>query len=86
MDPEELRTQLAAFDEAMVEIKKGPNVSPLKNLAIGGQELIELGMTPGPQFGVILRALHERVLDNPELNTREALLGLVNEIFGSESR
>jgi len=49
------------------------------NLAIDGSDLLALGVT-GPAVGHILSALLERVLDNPRLNTREALLALAKEI------
>ncbi|HEX9106509.1 MAG TPA: CCA tRNA nucleotidyltransferase, partial [Longimicrobiales bacterium] len=48
-------------------------------LAIGGAELKELGLNPGPRFGELLRVLLERVLDDPALNTRERLLQLARE-------
>ncbi len=79
LDPQQLNQELADFDLLMEEVKKGPNVSPLKNLAIAGADLIALGLTPGPRFGEILRALHERVLDDPELNTKDTLLNFVKE-------
>ena len=47
------------------------------DLAIGGDELRELGLSPGPLYGDILRDLLERVTDHPSLNEREALLELV---------
>ncbi len=47
------------------------------DLAIGGNELMTaLGIPPGPQIGQIKQRLMEAVLDNPELNTPEGLLGL----------
>lgn len=49
------------------------------DLAIGGAELRELGIPRGPLYGEILRDLLERVTDDPALNTREALLGMVRE-------
>jgi tRNA nucleotidyltransferase (CCA-adding enzyme) len=49
------------------------------DLAISGDDLAELGLRPGPQFGEILRALLDRVLDRPELNRPETLLSLVAE-------
>jgi tRNA nucleotidyltransferase/poly(A) polymerase len=49
------------------------------DLAVGGAELKALGISPGPRYGEILRALLERVTDEPELNTRDALLALVRE-------
>ncbi len=50
------------------------------DLAIGGAELRALGLPPGPEYGRILRALLERVLDDPEANTRETLLELAREL------
>ena len=43
-------------------------------LAIGGHDLMELGMKPGPEMGRILNTLLEEVIENPELNTKEILL------------
>lgn len=43
-------------------------------LAIDGRDLQALGLAPGPRFGEILRMLVEAVIEDPELNTREALL------------
>lgn len=48
-------------------------------LAIGGKELKALGLKPGPQFGEILDALVERVIENPSLNERERLMSIVKE-------
>ena len=40
----------------------------------------ELAVTPGPRVGAVLRSLLERVTEQPELNTREALLALLPEL------
>jgi tRNA nucleotidyltransferase/poly(A) polymerase len=48
-------------------------------LAIGGAELKALGIQPGPRFGEILRALLERVLEDPRLNERARLVELARE-------
>ena len=46
-------------------------------LAITGNDLMtELGMPAGPAIGKTLRALFERVLDEPALNARDTLLAL----------
>ncbi|MGH7501313.1 MAG: CCA tRNA nucleotidyltransferase [Longimicrobiales bacterium] len=52
-------------------------VLTIDGLAIDGEDLKRLGMAPGPRFGQILRALLARVVDEPSLNTRDALLDLV---------
>ena len=46
----------------------------LKNLAINGKDLIDLGMKPGKELGEVLQRLFELVLENPQENTRENLL------------
>jgi tRNA nucleotidyltransferase (CCA-adding enzyme) len=47
------------------------------DLALDGRHLISMGLRPGPRFGVILSALMDRVLENPELNDQETLEKLV---------
>ena len=46
-------------------------------LCVSGRDLKAIGLTPGPQFGEILDALLLRVLDDPNLNEPEILLGIV---------
>lgn len=54
-------------------VEKGQCVS-LKKLAVTGSDLIAAGMKPGKEMGVVLNRLLAMVLDNPALNTKEALL------------
>ncbi len=49
----------------------------VKDLAISGRDLIELGMKPGPQMGITLNNLLDKVIEDPTLNTRETLLKIV---------
>ena len=51
----------------------------LPDLAVGGADLKALGLSPGPVFGELLRALHDRVLDDPSLNDRDRLLRILRE-------
>lgn len=46
----------------------------LEDLAVDGSDLIELGYQEGPELGRTLEALLDAVVDEPSLNTREALL------------
>jgi len=46
----------------------------LSDLAVDGNDLIELGVAPGPGLGLALQELLEAVVDDPSLNTRERLL------------
>jgi len=49
------------------------------DLAIDGDDLVALGLEPGPLFGAVLEATLERVVEEPALNTRERLLTLVRD-------
>jgi hypothetical protein len=46
----------------------------LRDLAIGGDDLIALGYRPGPAIGQTLQTLLDEVVHDPSLNTRPALL------------
>lgn len=51
-----------------------------RDLAINGRDLITLGITEGPIIGQILERLLNVVVESPELNNREDLLGLADAI------
>jgi tRNA nucleotidyltransferase (CCA-adding enzyme) len=56
------------------------------DLAIGGEEVMAVtGIAPGRRVGQILTALLDRVLDDPDLNTRDTLVRLASEIAGAPS-
>ena len=69
--------RLARF-RAVVEQELG---SPhrLGDLAIDGNDLIALGVKPGPQLGRLLHELLDEVVDEPALNTRDRLLARAKE-------
>lgn len=78
----EQRRQVIAHMEAMyAEIIEQKQCLKLSELAIGGKDLIAIGVKPGPDMGRILKALLNRVLEEPELNTREQLLAIVKESY-----
>lgn len=52
-----------------------------KELKLDGRGLMALGIQPGPVMGEILKALLERVLDNPELNDPELLSEMALELY-----
>jgi tRNA nucleotidyltransferase (CCA-adding enzyme) len=57
----------------------------VRDLAVDGSDVLQrLGCRPGPVIGRVLEALLQRVLDAPELNQREALLALVDELGKEE--
>ena len=60
-------------DAAETILKRGDCVS-LKELAVGGSDLIALGMKPGPLIGEVLGRMLDEVLADPSRNDREYLL------------
>jgi tRNA nucleotidyltransferase (CCA-adding enzyme) len=52
----------------------------LRDLAIGGDDLIGIGYKPGPEIGRTLRSLLDDVVKTPELNTRKKLLARAKEL------
>jgi putative nucleotidyltransferase with HDIG domain len=52
----------------------------LKDLAVNGRDLIEIGIRPGKTIGIILCELLETALDDPAQNTRETLLAIAERI------
>ncbi|MCH8037035.1 MAG: hypothetical protein IIC53_07910, partial [Proteobacteria bacterium] len=67
--------------EVMGEIASGAAAVSTNQLAINGRDVMnELGIKPGREVGVILKALLDRVMDEPNLNSREALLKLLPEV------
>ncbi|MBQ8527397.1 MAG: CCA tRNA nucleotidyltransferase [Lachnospiraceae bacterium] len=51
----------------------------LKDLSVSGQDLIALGMKPGPQIGDMLGQLLDLVLEDPAQNTKENLLSVASK-------
>lgn len=61
------------------EIRRRGDPLTRSDLAVTGTDIQELGAT-GPRIGEILASLLERVLDEPALNTRDALLDLARNL------
>ena len=51
----------------------------LRQLAVGGRDLMELGMRPGRGLGSMLSELLEYVIDDPQRNKKEILCSYVKE-------
>lgn len=76
--------RLEEMKQRMIEQLNQP--MDVKDLAINGHDLMaEFQLKPGPILGEILHNLFERVLDNPDLNTRPKLLEISQEIIAAET-
>jgi len=77
------RTPLAQLLQRVDEVMTKDAALTVKDLAIGGHELMALGLPAGPGIGRIQRALLERVLDDPAVNTPETLAALARELIAA---
>jgi hypothetical protein len=77
------------YEQRVREVSAQRPPLAVTDLAIGGSDviaaLIERGVLPagsrgGPQVGVMLQALLERVMDDPSVNDPATLLGIVAEL------
>lgn len=60
--------------EVYREICKANDCLQLKDLAVTGKDLMEIGFEQGKMLGIILNQLLEHVLENPQDNKKELLL------------
>ncbi len=58
----------------------------VRDLAVGGRDLIDAGIPPGPGMGAVLEALLEAVLDDPSLNTKPQLLDIARRYYRERVR
>ena len=64
-------------------IKRGDCLS-IRELALTGKDLMDMGIDPGPGLGRILDKMLEDVLDDPSHNTKEWLLSRIDRYTESE--
>jgi tRNA nucleotidyltransferase (CCA-adding enzyme) len=72
-EPVEDLAKLQRFRRLLQRERRQPH--RLRDLAVDGRDLIELGYRPGPELGRVLQDLLRAVVDDPSLNTKDALLG-----------
>ncbi len=71
---------LDAVREAYAEIVEADDCLTLKELELGGKDLMAMGIAPGKEIGRILGECLEWVLDEPERNRKEMLVEYVKTI------
>jgi tRNA nucleotidyltransferase (CCA-adding enzyme) len=75
--PQDEIDALARFREVVAQERSSPHL--LSDLAVDGNDLIDLGFGPGPPLGRVLNDLLDAVVDEPALNTRDVLLARAKE-------
>ena len=76
---------MAVMEEAYRVIVDENQCVSLKELAVKGRDLLEIGYQPGPELGTVLNTLLEIVVENPEQNNRDALLATAKEMLSDRN-
>jgi tRNA nucleotidyltransferase (CCA-adding enzyme) len=87
-EPKRLQEKLETINEVekiFEEIKKSGPALSVKDLEIDGNDLIKLGLSPGPQIGNILNKLLEAVINDPSKNRKETLIELAKQLINGHS-
>lgn len=71
---------LDLLKEIYEEILEENQCFSLKDLAINGRDVLDLGVEKGKKIGIILDLLLEKVIDEPELNNKESLIKIVKSL------
>ena len=70
---------LARTKELFRQVLEAQDCLSVRDLAVGGTDLIEAGVPQGREVGQMLSWLLDQVLETPELNKKEILMRLVKE-------
>lgn len=65
---------LEQWQQLYGEIQEQKQCVSLKSMAVTGNDLIAAGMKPGKEVGEMLNILLDKVIENPESNTRDFLM------------
>jgi len=80
-----LNKDVSIWDDLRARINVELDTTPVVStnaLVINGRDLMDIGVEQGPRMGTILDALLEKVLDDPELNSKKTLLTLATAMQG----
>lgn len=64
----------------MLTYYAGEKVPARKEMNINGDDLMGIGITPGPQLKLLLDACYQEILEHPEHNNKEYLLKFINSV------
>ena len=78
--------RIEATEKCFDKIMADKDCLSVKNLAIGGSDVIACGIEAGPLVGKVLDSLLKEVIDDPTMNKREVLLLRVKEVGAKAAR
>lgn len=74
-------TYIDKYQSLYEQIKQEQDCLSLKELAVSGTDLINMGIKPGKRMGEILNRLLDEVLEEPKRNQKEYLLEQVKKVY-----
>jgi len=79
---------MAKLEARLEEFISSKEAASLKDLKINGRDLIDMGLAPGRELGIVLDELLTEVLEEPQLNEREVLLERAESFaaFGTKNK
>lgn len=85
-DYQETKTPVGVQRQLVDEALEAKVPTDRAGLAVNGNDLMGLGLQPGPAFSQILQSLTELVLEHPELNEKHSLINYVrHELMPSDN-
>lgn len=76
---EERFSKIGKLESLLKEIVDSQEAFQIKDLAINGNDLIAIGFKQGKWLGDFLKELMDVVIEHPEMNTKDILLGLAHD-------
>jgi tRNA nucleotidyltransferase (CCA-adding enzyme) len=72
---------MAALKDEVQRILKNAEPLAIRDLAVSGEDLIEMGFKEGPEIGLVLNKLLKRVIASPELNNKKLLSEMARKLY-----
>lgn len=73
--------KIVLFQSILKEVLSNKEPFKVSHLAIGGQDLIEIGLEPSPVIGEVLKSLLSMAIKDPNLNNKEDLIRIARDIL-----
>lgn len=78
------KTSVDQMRNLVGEVRTQGQATDMGSLAINGNDIVAMGIQPGPQVGEILRSLMERVVEYPQLNNPTDLQNIARQYVGNQ--
>jgi tRNA nucleotidyltransferase (CCA-adding enzyme) len=81
INPDDATSTAQAFDSLLEAEQRKMQTPSYGKLAVSGDDLKTIGITPGPLMGRILKQLEEIIIEEPHKNSRDTLIELAKTLI-----